>query len=246
MASAGKLAQLFISRNNDSEVRTNEHSLTHSQFQLRPSFLSFSFEPTVPLPFSLPRSRPLVTHFLLLFHHYPFYRGRRAGAAFYTKLFESVSAGGCLCVCARNRLPLFVWSRSVFPSGKASAAVSRAAHRHLRAPLCFCFTRFSNFISRIYHASLNSSANRVDDRDWHLPGTVASRISPAPPSPTFLLISLNGWRMNEPCTAERTRSAITSITAITYAYCFLQTRVELWLLNILFTLAGFPNAISSR
>lgn len=125
-------AQLFISRNNDFEIRANEYSLTHSQFQLH----SLS-----PLPPLFPTRCPILfpSPLLLFPLYYPFYRGclrfiGHGSVARVGGVEDSPEVSPSACVS--NRSPLFVWfARRVSPRGRGSAAVSIDGRR----PISFCF-----------------------------------------------------------------------------------------------------------
>lgn len=116
-------AQLFISRNNDFEIRANEYSLTHSQFQLHSlSPLPPSLSHSVSNPFSIP---------LLLFPlYYPFYRGclcfiGHGSVARVGGVEDSPEVSPSACVS--NRSPLFVWfARRVSPRGKGGPQLFRS------------------------------------------------------------------------------------------------------------------------
>lgn len=126
-------AQLFISRNNDFEIRANEYSLTHSQFQLHSlSPLPPSLSHSVSNPFSIP-SPPLSPLLPFLPRLPAFYRTWVGCARGWCGGF---AGGVSLCMCVKPVTPICLVCTACFSAGEGrSAAVSIDGRR----PISFCF-----------------------------------------------------------------------------------------------------------
>lgn len=108
-------AQLFISRNNDFEIRANEYSLTHSQFQLHSlSPLPPSLSHSVSNPFSIP-SPPLSPLLPFLPRLPAFYRTWVGCARGWCGGF---AGGVSLCMCVKPVTPICLVCTACFSAGE--------------------------------------------------------------------------------------------------------------------------------